>query len=103
MAKHWERCLQQGPRSEMPNQRAPDQSAELDHQAKDSPDSSPLANRIKFAIGTAAKLTSSLQGTPPSVIFDYLGVRSNSAGILHRDAESECQSTPGESPLGRAS
>ncbi len=38
------------------DQRAPDQSAELDHRTEDSSDSRALANRIGFAIGTAVAL-----------------------------------------------
>jgi hypothetical protein len=37
---------------EKPDQRTPDQSAELDHQADDSPNSPPPANRIRFPTGT---------------------------------------------------
>src|SRR3974390_388207 len=53
MAQHQDLCLPRDPRLEKPDQRTPDQSAELDHQAGDSPDSPPPANRIRFPTGTA--------------------------------------------------
>src|SRR3974390_3868003 len=52
MAQHQDLCLQRDPRLEKPDQRTPDQSAELDHRADDSPDSPPPANRIRFPTGT---------------------------------------------------
>src|SRR3974390_1778579 len=56
MAQHQDLCLQRDPRLEKPDQRTPDQSAELDHQADDSPDSPPPANRIRFPTGTTRTL-----------------------------------------------
>ena len=53
MAQHQDLCLQRDPRLEKPDQRTPDQSAELDHQADDSPDSPPPANRIRFPTRTS--------------------------------------------------
>jgi len=57
MAQHQDLYLQRDPRLEKPDQRTPDQSAELDHQADDSPDSPPPANRIRFPTGTAIART----------------------------------------------
>jgi len=56
MAQHQDLCLQRDPRLEKPDQRTPDQSAELDHQADDSPDSPPPANRIRFPTGTTTNM-----------------------------------------------
>jgi hypothetical protein len=53
MAQHQDLCFQRGPWSEKPDQRTPDQSADLDRQVDDSPDSPPPANRIRFPTGTA--------------------------------------------------
>ena len=47
MAQRQDLCFQRGPRSKKSDQRAPDQPAKLAHRADDSPDSLPLANRIK--------------------------------------------------------
>jgi hypothetical protein len=43
MTQHHDLCFQRDPRLEKPDQRTPDQSADLDHQADDSPDSPPPA------------------------------------------------------------
>src|SRR3974377_1634439 len=53
MAQHQDFSLQRDPRWKKPDQRTPDQSAELDHQAGDSPDSPPPANRIRFPTMTS--------------------------------------------------
>ena len=62
MAQHQDLCLQRDPRLEKPDQRTPDQSAELDHQADDSPDSPPPANRIRFPTGTVCLAVASNTG-----------------------------------------
>src|SRR5262249_40551800 len=47
MAQHQDLRFQRGLRSKKSDQRAPDQPAKLAHRADDSPDSLPLANRIR--------------------------------------------------------
>jgi hypothetical protein len=57
MAKHQDLCFQRASRPEQSDQRAPDQSTEIDHQVDDSPDSPPPANRIRFPAATGRSLS----------------------------------------------
>jgi len=55
MTQHQDFCFQRNPRSKKPDQRIAVQSAELDHQGDDSPDSPPPANRIRIPDRIAAE------------------------------------------------
>src|SRR3974377_357504 len=85
MAQHQDLYLQRDPRLEKPDQRTPDQSAELDHQADDSPDSPPPANRIRFPTrtGIAEQLATEL-ATARTLAATLTSRAQCSQGFIHR-------------------
>src|SRR6202165_3345074 len=63
MTKRQDLYLQRRSRSEQSDQRQPDQAANISHQPRASPNSTPLASRIEFPTMTA--------GTAPSNVYVY--------------------------------
>src|ERR1700761_8059547 len=95
MTKRQDLCLQRRSRPEQSDQYQPDQAANISHQPRASPNSTPLASRIKFPTMTGIKdlLAESLPRNPEKAPRPSVGFRRRRAmsKFDHDDGVSRCK------------